>query len=100
MSACAGWCLVGPAGGTDDRVDARVDERVHVRLGGCRRGEVDGDPGTARRDERDVVGRLERCDELEVRRCGDGCWDEQAAQNIGCKILHGPILANCGHGAC
>ena len=64
--------LVGPAGGADDQVDARVDQRVHVALGGGRDGEVDRDLGTGVGDELQVGTGVERGDELQVRGGLDG----------------------------
>ena len=67
--------LVGPARGADDQVDARVDQRVHVALGGRRDREVDRDLGTGVGDQLQVGAGVERGDELQVGGGLDGGHD-------------------------
>ena len=59
-------CLLVPAGGAHNDVEAGVNERVDIGLSGTRDGEVDGDLGPAQSGRDDLVTGVQARNQLQV----------------------------------
>ena len=88
--------LIRPAGRAHDDIHARVEEGVHVGLGDARDREVDGHLRAVHALGRDLISRVEECNDLHIRGARHRLDNSRAHTALGsghchanhCALLH------------